>query len=109
MSAAITMATKKTTPIPAPILKPRFRRYTSNKGRTIRSACFRKAYLRLFVSEATVSDEEVRLMGPTVTLAKAAADDSPLTSTAELVPSFVREWRPQGDSNPCYRRERAMS
>jgi hypothetical protein len=20
-----------------------------------------------------------------------------------------REWRPQGDSNPCYRRERAMS
>ncbi len=23
--------------------------------------------------------------------------------------STIRQWRPQGDSNPCYRRERAMS
>ena len=22
---------------------------------------------------------------------------------------YIREWRPQGDSNPCYRRERAVS
>jgi hypothetical protein len=25
------------------------------------------------------------------------------------VHDFERKWRPQGDSNPCYRRERAMS
>ncbi len=30
-------------------------------------------------------------------------------SWAEGVCSSVPRWRPQGDSNPCYRRERAMS
>ncbi len=69
---------------------------------------FRKAYLRLFVSEIVVDDEEVRMTGPTSALAKAAMQDR-LPACAELVPSFVREWRPVGDSNPCRRRERAVS
>ncbi len=47
---------------------------------------FRKAYLRLF---ATINGG--------------------LPPAAGVVPSFVREWRPVGDSNPCYRRERAVS
>ena len=69
---------------------------------------FRKAYLRLFASEVVVDDEEVRMRGPTAALAKAAMQDR-LPAAAALVPSFVREWRPVGDSNPCYRRERAVS
>jgi hypothetical protein len=32
-----------------------------------------------------------------------------LNETAAGVIAFVREWRPVGDSNPCYRRERAVS
>jgi hypothetical protein len=27
----------------------------------------------------------------------------------ETMIKFVYNWRPQGDSNPCFRRERAMS
>ena len=69
---------------------------------------FRRAYLRLFIADIEVGDTEVRLQSPKVALAKAAALDA-LPATGEMVPSFVREWRPVGDSNPCYRRERAVS
>jgi hypothetical protein len=69
---------------------------------------FRKAYLRLFLDRVVVADDEIRLRGPTIALAKAAAAGG-LPATAGLVPSFVQEWRPIGDSNPCYRRERAVS
>ena len=69
---------------------------------------FRKAYLRLFVSEAVVGDDEIRLRGPTVALAKAAMQDRP-ADLAGMVPSFVREWRPLRGSNPCYQRERLVS
>ena len=69
---------------------------------------FRKAYLRLFVDEVTVGDEQIVLRGPKAALARAtAAGDLPAASAT--VPSFVRQWRPVGDSNPCYRRERAVS
>ena len=66
---------------------------------------FRKAYLRLFVDQVVVGDTEIHLRGPTAALAKAAANPS-LPSAGDLVPSFVREWRPVRDSNPCYQRER---
>jgi site-specific DNA recombinase len=68
----------------------------------------RKAYLSLFVDQVIVGDTEMRLRGPTAALAKAAATET-LPSTGDLVPSFVREWRPLGDSNPRCRRERAVS
>lgn len=67
---------------------------------------FRKAYLRLFVGQIEVGDNEIRMLGPTAALAKAASLDE-LPPASAMVPSFVREWRPLGDSNPCYRRERA--
>ena len=67
----------------------------------------RKAYIKLFVDKAVISKEEVELSGPKHLLAKAALTDLPNTP-AEVI-TFVREWRPQGDSNPCYRRERAVS
>jgi len=67
---------------------------------------FRKAYLRLFVEQVVVGDTDVRMRGPTAVLAKAAAAGG-LPTTGELVPSFVRQWRPVRDSNPRCRRERA--
>jgi hypothetical protein len=59
-------------------------------------AAFRKAYLRLSVDTVVVSDTEIRLSGPTASLAKAAATEG-LPPAAELVPGFVRKWRPVGD------------
>jgi DNA invertase Pin-like site-specific DNA recombinase len=56
---------------------------------------FRKAYLRLFVDEVTVGDEQIVLSGPKSALARAtAAGDLPAASAT--VPSFVRQWRPVG-------------
>ena len=69
---------------------------------------FRKAYLRLFLDQMAVGTTEIRMRGPTAALAKAATVDA-LPPTAGMVPGFVREWRPIGDSNPCCRRERAVS
>ena len=68
----------------------------------------RQAYLRLFVDTVTVGDSEIAISGPKAALAKAASLNE-LPPAGTMVPSFVREWRPQGDSNPCYRRERAVS
>jgi site-specific DNA recombinase len=69
---------------------------------------FRKAYLRLFVDLVLVGDKEVQLRGPTIALAKAASAGQ-LPPAAGVVPSFVQEWRPVRDSNPCYQRERLVS
>jgi site-specific DNA recombinase len=69
---------------------------------------FRKAWLRLFVDTVVVSDTEVRVAGPTSRLAHAAGKNVEEMG-AGSVPTFVREWRPVGDSNPCYRRERAVT
>jgi site-specific DNA recombinase len=83
-------------------------------GRLLQSAlasgdlAFRKAYLRLFVDRVIVSDTEIRIRGPKASLAKMAMLGS-LPPAADMVPSFVREWRPVRDSNPCYQRERLVS
>ncbi len=69
---------------------------------------FRKAYLRLFVEHVIVGDAEISLRGPRAALAKATTVGS-VPSAAGPVPSFVREWRPVRDSNPCYQRERLVS
>ena len=69
---------------------------------------FRKAYLRLFVDQVVVGDTEIRICGPKASLAKMALQGS-LPPPAAMVPSFVREWRPVRDSNPCYQRERLTS
>ncbi len=69
---------------------------------------FRRAYLQLFVDTVVVSDREIAISGSTLALAK-GANSGENNLSPERVPSFVREWRPVGDSNPCYRRERAVS
>lgn len=69
---------------------------------------FRRAYLRLFVEQVEVDDENIRISGPTAALAQAAAAESPESLTANGS-QFRSGWRPLRDSNPCRRRERAVS
>ena len=69
---------------------------------------FRKAYLRLFVGQIVVSDAEVRMKGPIGALA-AATMNGGLPPADRRGSQFYSEWRPVGDSNPCYRRERAVN
>ena len=66
---------------------------------------YRKAYIRLITDRIEVDDSEVRVLGRQTKLL--AAVTSNLGNTENTVPSSVRSWRPLGDSNPCYRRERA--
>lgn len=58
---------------------------------------FRKAYLGLFVDSVAVGDTEIRISGPTATLAKAASEGL-LPDAATVVPNIVRWWR--GERNP---------
>jgi site-specific DNA recombinase len=70
--------------------------------------CSRNAYRRLFVDQVIVNGTEIRLRGPTASLAKAAAARL-VPAAASGVSSLVRHWRPVRDSNPCYQRERLVS
>ena len=68
---------------------------------------FRKAYLRMFVSEIVVDVTTISVSGPEASLAYAAREGGlPAQDQSAQIHS---EWRPVGDSNPCYRRERATS
>ncbi len=69
---------------------------------------FRRAYLRLFVGKVVVGDKEVQISGPTSALAR-AAQAAENADPKDLSTQFRRRWRPIGDSNPCCRRERAVS
>lgn len=53
---------------------------------------FRRAYLRLFVGRVTVGDEEIRISGPTATLARASAQ-SPQEILQAGSSHFHRVWR----------------
>jgi site-specific DNA recombinase len=66
-----------------------------------------KAYVKMFVDKVVITREQIEITGPKDMIAKAALSDLPTTS--EGVITFVRSWRPVGDSNPCRRRERAVS
>ncbi len=70
-------------------------------------AKLRRAYLQLFVSEIVVTEGEARVLGPVSSLEKAAEGQE--AGLEGLVPTSEREWRPLGESNPCFRRERAAS
>ncbi len=67
----------------------------------------RKAYLQAIVDRIEVDDSEIRIFGRKDKLLNQLMSDRP--KPAGKVRSFGREWRPVGDSNPCYRRERAAS
>ena len=77
-----------------------------NKLRTGDNA-FRKSYLRLFIDRIEVDDEEVRIRGSRQALEYAVSNQSAVREGK--VPSFVQDWRPQRDSNPCCHLERVES
>jgi hypothetical protein len=52
-------------------------------------------------------EREVRVMGSKGVLLRTLVAASGGKSAGMGVPSFVPKWRAQGDSNPCFRRERA--
>jgi site-specific DNA recombinase len=61
---------------------------------------FRKAYVRLFVDEVTVSDEEIRISGPKAALTHAISSKE--ISTSKGVPSFDREWWTRHPPHYCF-------
>jgi len=67
---------------------------------------FAKDYLRAVVDEIRIEGNAATFSGSYEQLIAAMAKEKEDTA---LVPSFMRDWRPDGDSNPGYRRERAMS
>ena len=67
----------------------------------------RQAYMRLILSTVTVGQHNVRLEGSPAVLEDLARKGA--SKSLPEVLSFAQGWRPQGDSNPCYRRERAVS
>ena len=66
----------------------------------------RKAYLRSVISHIEVDDQKIRIIGNKANLAGLITGQS---SQQANVRGFVRKWRAQGESNPCFRRERATS
>ena len=70
---------------------------------------YRRDHLRALTQRVEVADKEVSIMGSkTVLLKTLAAATGGLPATGG-VPASVLKWRPQGESNPCSRRERAVS
>ena len=66
----------------------------------------RKAYIQAVVDRIEVDDGIVRIFGNKSTLEQAIAGREVRSAS---VRGFERKWRAQGESNPCFRRERATS
>ncbi len=67
---------------------------------------FRKAYLRSIVDAIEVDDKTIRIHGSKASLEQAVIAGEQI---GKGVRSFIRKWRSLGESNPCFRRERATS
>lgn len=104
--------TKNPCSIPIDILKPKhINRFCKGFRQTVLNAekPVQKGLINLFIDQITVDKDnsEITITGSNeALLAALAAKDG---TTPEKVRRFVREWRPLGDSNPCRRRERAVS
>ena len=70
---------------------------------------YRRDHLRALAQRVEVADGEVRIMGSKGGLLRTLAAAAGVKSPTVGVRSSVPKWRPVGDSNPCYRRERAVS
>ena len=68
---------------------------------------FGKAYVNLLVHEIRLEGNELKVRGSYDALAQVVGLGK--KGKLEGVPSFIPEWRPYGDSNPGYRRERDAS
>ena len=73
------------------------------------SGGYRRGHLRALAQRVEVDAKEVRIMGSKNVLLHTFVAASSAIMAGFDVPSFVPKWRALRDSNPCYRRERAMS
>ena len=73
------------------------------------AAGYRRDHLRALAQRIEVDDREVRIMGHKSALLRTLVASGSAQTAGIGVPSFVPKWRAQGDSNPCFRRERATS
>ncbi|MGX2041072.1 zinc ribbon domain-containing protein [Methylocaldum sp. MU1018] len=83
----------------------RERRLDPNSG-------FGKCYRQILASEVRVTCTTIELKGELETLAEAQVctmGGGDPECLRKQVPRFISIWRPQGDSNPCYRRERVIT
>jgi site-specific DNA recombinase len=67
----------------------------------------RQAYVRAFIERVAVDKQKVTIEGPKSALVGATTDGVP--NDGQEVLTFVRRWRPHGDSNPGLHRERVPS
>lgn len=74
-----------------------------------RASGFGKQYLKLLVDEIRIEGNRAEMTGSYAALAAVVAQGGPDTNKGTAVPRFMPDWRPQGGSNPCCRRERAES
>jgi site-specific DNA recombinase len=88
-----------------PALIERFGR-TLRENFTTGSVPFRKAYLRSLLDVIEVDDNQVRIKGTKDVLEKAVLASQHRESWCSQTST---RWRSLGDSNPCFRRERAFS
>jgi hypothetical protein len=82
---------------------------TARERMRIDGGGYRRDHLRALAQRVEVADGEVRIMGSKSDLLRTLAAASGVKSATSGVPSSVLKWRPVGDSNPCRRRERAVS
>ncbi len=73
------------------------------------SGGYRRDYLRALAQRVEVDATELRIIGAKSELLRTLVAASGAKTAGFGVPGFVPKWRPRRDSNPCYRRERAMS
>ena len=69
---------------------------------------YRRDHLRALAQRVEVGQGEVRIIGSKTELLRTLTASAGGKSAAFGVRSFIPKWRPVGDSNPCYRRERAV-
>ena len=81
----------------------------ARKGMRSESGGYRRDHLRALAQRVEVDAREVRIMGSKSVLLRTLVGASSVKSAAFGVPSSVPKWRALRDSNPCYRRERAVS
>lgn len=88
-----------------PALIEQFSR-TMREKFTSGSVPFRKAYLQSLIDAVEVDDHQIRIKGRTDVLEKAVLASRNADSVCS---EMSTKWRAQGESNPCFRRERATS
>ncbi len=82
---------------------------TARERMRVAGGGYRRDHLRALAQRVEVAEHEVRIMGSKGDLLRTLTATSGVKSPAPGVRSSVPKWRPVGDSNPCRRRERAVS